>query len=827
MTAKTVEASTCGRLSDSGGDAYQVLGLRPLESDLTRIHDAAQRKQRQLEARRDEVALDEWEAARRALNHAETTLLNPTDKAILDAALRRRKGNERQGHPPETDVDQIGCGQCSAANSSRRRYCSGCGASLWQSCPACNSEGPVSEQFCAICGADVVADFGRRLQRIEDGIAQAIELKTQHRYDDAHRLLWSIATSEDVRYEHHIQEAVRLLKTLERERSGHEKRAGTELERARKLFDNYAYEHASAALDDIPKHLWTQAIEELHAQVNEARKSVLQLSGDVRLSVKNGDIDSLGSQLDQLLTLKPDHKEAQQLAAKVRGLLLNKAKKGIKEHRFAEALECLDKIPRCQQDELIERQRETAVELNWITAAIKGSPVVDATLLALGTRMRRIAEGSEEIKTLCDRMAARHRNGREKKPWLAAAPWSVKSNTHLGLPVEWSGGFRRTPCEPEVRERLQQFPGCFYVGFGLALQGLEKAAVDINLVPPKKTGILGRLATRRRRPPRTSWGIDVGIASLKAVKLEFDADTEKMTISACELIEYESPLSWPGMETRRQVLTEKALKELCERHDLTRSRICVGISGHRVLGRSLVLPSAGKRRVRDLVVYEAQHQIPVPLEDLYWGYGALAARDAVAMHLQDTNEEEFTAPEVDPTRVCLLACRKFEVERLLNLFERVGLQIDVLQGDCIALHNYAVHDVLERNTTTDQGVLLVDVGSDTTNVVISTANGVWFRSVGVGGDTFLTPFVQQLSLTREQAEQVKREPQKLQRVSPVYRKLESAFRRMHEEIKRSVVSQEKDQPDLRAGNVVLLGGGAQMHGLVRYLVAGPAFSEHA
>ena len=90
MTAKTMEAAPCGGSFVGGGDAYQVLGLPPLETNVAKIHDAAQRKQRQLEAKRRDTDPNEWQAARQTLHEAEATLLNATDKAILDAALRRR-----------------------------------------------------------------------------------------------------------------------------------------------------------------------------------------------------------------------------------------------------------------------------------------------------------------------------------------------------------------------------------------------------------------------------------------------------------------------------------------------------------------------------------------------------------------------------------------------------------------------------------------------------------------------------------------------------------------------------------------------------------------
>jgi class 3 adenylate cyclase/tetratricopeptide (TPR) repeat protein len=47
----------------------------------------------------------------------------------------------------------VTCAECGAEQAADARFCSACGAPLYQSCPACGAEQPVSAAFCSNCGA--------------------------------------------------------------------------------------------------------------------------------------------------------------------------------------------------------------------------------------------------------------------------------------------------------------------------------------------------------------------------------------------------------------------------------------------------------------------------------------------------------------------------------------------------------------------------------------------------------------------------------------------------------------------------------------------------
>ncbi len=127
-------------------------------------------------------------------------------------------------------------------------------------------------------------------------------------------------------------------------------------------------------------------------------------------------------------------------------------------------------------------------------------------------------------------------------------------------------------------------------------------------------------------------------------------------------------------------------------------------------------------------------------------------------------------------------------------------------------------DDADRDFTPALGV--IDVGSDTTNVVVSTRDGAWYRSISIGGDTMTQALVREFKLTFQQAEQLKRDPSKNRRMSQFYGVLLPIFEEIGREIQRSFTSYQSIYKDHRIERVLCLGGGMHQHGLARFLRLG-------
>jgi len=205
-------------------------------------------------------------------------------------------------------------------------------------------------------------------------------------------------------------------------------------------------------------------------------------------------------------------------------------------------------------------------------------------------------------------------------------PCRAISDAPLAAPVDWLTGLRRIACGKKVAPAgLKRRPGCHLVAAGLALQALGLTPVEINLLPPVSHGVRAKLkrlgrAMSRKRPARTAWGIDLSTSGLKAVKLARDRRGRRCTIEDYDFVEHKKPLNQSTGDAAERELIDQTLLTFRTRKKPTADRICIGLSNETVIGLHLQLPPIELSKLDSLVEYEARAQLPIPLEDLVWGF---------------------------------------------------------------------------------------------------------------------------------------------------------------------------------------------------------------
>ncbi len=116
-------------------------------------------------------------------------------------------------------------------------------------------------------------------------------------------------------------------------------------------------------------------------------------------------------------------------------------------------------------------------------------------------------------------------------------------------------------------------------------------------------------------------------------------------------------------------------------------------------------------------------------------------------------------------------------------------------------------------------VAAVEVGAQGTNVVFSWPAGVWFRSFGLGGNAFTQALVRQFHLTWQQAELLKRQPARAELLSRWDQALQAEMAAWGTQLRQTIemFHAAHRAESLRVTGVHCLGGGAALHGLLRYL----------
>jgi type IV pilus assembly protein PilM len=716
---------------------------------------------------------------------------------------------------PSLDPSLIPCGDCGAANPRERKFCSQCGKSLWRPCDNCGEVNAVAENFCGACGANLRAAVEGRLEQFEQVLSDADRFRRDAQYPKALALLRSAIKDHQGKLDGHIERARKLLQEYSVEQEQSLATAESTFQSALECVSNHAYENAQTLLERVPAALRNEGIEHLLGEVRSKRNEILTLGGEIRQALAEKKTLELMPKLERLIELQPKHQQAREMAAQLRLRLLEAARKQIARFKYQEALDLVQRVPAFLREQDDENILVQASELAWLTADLQTSPVVDSVLVAVAQRLHKLAPANPQAVRLQQELQQRA-GKRGKDPRYPAVAWATApQRTRVGIPVEWLGGFGRLHSEALLEKPdYVKHPGAFFVACGLALQGLEQAPVQLNLAPKKKSG-LGFSLLKRKRAPQSAWGFDVGDTSLKAVRLTA-GDAGKLAVDVCECIEFKKALSQPDVDFKRSEIVRAAFDELFEQHGREADRLCLSLPGAKVLGRQFDLPAIKRKKIQDAVEFEALHQIPYPLSDLIWDY-----------QLMDESAKDGKPDDdgLQQHHVLLAAAKDYHVTDFLAVFDHMELNIDVVQSNCVALHNYVSYDLFgdpELQLGERDALAILDVGADASNVVVSARNRLWFRSLRIAGNDFTKTLMKQFKLANAHAEQLKHKPQQARRISQLYEVLTPLLEDLAAEIDRSFNMHRKAYPRQTITKLIGVGGGFQLHGLHRYLLHGVA-----
>jgi type IV pilus assembly protein PilM len=788
---------------------YRLLALAPLESDPNRIRAGYLRQQSAMLLHAERADPEVWGSVNQEIEEAYSLLCDSEQKAVLDATIRRKTGSGPNGHvavPSAAAGLTVACRHCQRTSPATKRFCGGCGKSLWETCPNCQSECAADERFCGSCGADILVGLGEQSRRLQTKLAEAEALIAVCRYDEALGLLRSVAAVADPRFERWAQQALAAIAQADKESAERQAAANKRIVSARVHLESHEFEAAIKELDAIPVPIRTPEATALLERARGARQESLTLTAEIRTALDDGRTIELLPKIERLLTLKPDHAQARQLAEKMRDRLVRSAKKRFHAQQYRECLDELAQLPLLLRTAEADAMAETAGELLALLDGIRGAALADRPTLALADRLVKLAPANEEAAKTRTRLAERLEESRAD-PRLGAANFApLARQTSSGWPVDWlahAGRFQ--PADESVQSAMHEQPGQLFVALGLALQGLGLAAVPIDLSPADQTNVLQRPLFVRKSGP-VAWGLDLSDYALKAVKLTKESKDSPVKVAAVEYILHRKSLVAPGMDVERPELLEETLRDFVSRvGDLSAAKICVGLAGQRVLGRFFDVPPIAAKKLPDAITFEARHQLPIALDELCWGHQVL---DIAGKN-----------PDQSPRRIVVTAARQPHVRERLSVFKSAGINVDQFQSDCVALHNVLVFDLLNASRTAGpaNAVCVLDIGTDSTNVVISSPTTVWFRTFGQGGNSFTSALVKQFNLTHQQAEQIKREPAKARRYGQMCDTLRPIFVQLAGEIERSLANYGKLFPEHPVQQIFGLGGAFQTHGLLRHL----------
>jgi type IV pilus assembly protein PilM len=321
------------------------------------------------------------------------------------------------------------------------------------------------------------------------------------------------------------------------------------------------------------------------------------------------------------------------------------------------------------------------------------------------------------------------------------------------------------------------------------------------------------------------WALDIGQAALKALKLVPAESPDMVTAEAFDYVEYPKILSQPDADPDE--LVREALETFLERNELKGCKVAISVPGQAGLVKFIKLPPVEKKRIPDIVKFEAKQQIPFALEEVVWAYQQIGDDE-------EEGDEGFMMAEVG-----LFALKRDQINRAIMPFRVAGIEVDLVQMGPIALYNFITFDQIkapksskpegaegegaedEEGEKPEKGekgsIVLLDIGTDNTDLIITDGTRIWQRNVPIGGNHFTRALTKELKLTFAKAEHLKRNATKAPDPRSIFTAMRGVYNDFASEINRSIGFYASINRTAKIAKVIGLGNGFKLPGLQKFL----------
>ena len=310
--------------------------------------------------------------------------------------------------------------------------------------------------------------------------------------------------------------------------------------------------------------------------------------------------------------------------------------------------------------------------------------------------------------------------------------------------------------------------------------------------------------------PISAWGIDIGQAGLKAIKLRVSGDGERVVAAAFDYIPHPKILSQP--DAIPEELIREAMKTFLERNKLNNDLIAISVPGQTSLAKFIKLPPVESSKVAEIVKYEARQQIPFDLNDVIWDYQPIGG---------GVEESGFMLE----AEVGLFAMKRDLVYDAMKPFSNNGKEIELVQMAPLALYNFLSYDVLGFRKTAETPeppagedyYVILDMGADNTTLLVSNGRSIWIRNVPIGGNHFTRALTREMKLTFAKAEHLKCNATKAPDPKAVFQAMRPVFNDYVSEIQRSIGYFGSVNRSAKIRKIIGVGNGFRLAGLQKFL----------
>jgi len=292
---------------------------------------------------------------------------------------------------------------------------------------------------------------------------------------------------------------------------------------------------------------------------------------------------------------------------------------------------------------------------------------------------------------------------------------------------------------------------------------------------------------------KAAWGVEVGAQAIKVMKLVRTANG--VALDDFDVLPFKTVLSTPELNVEEAIRV--GLDTLIQKHDLSGSNVCVSVPGHMAFARFAKLPPIEVSKVKSIVAYEAQQQIPFPIDEVEWDYQVFAQEDA---------------PDIE---VGIFAITKERVAQFLSNYRSVGMRVDALTLSPVAVYNAFAYESAGKNE--GEGTVYLDIGTVSTDIIVVEDGGIWLRTLPLGGNHFTQALMNQFKISFAKAEKLKLEASTSKYAKQIFQAMRGVFNDLVTEIQRSLGFYSSLNRDSELTTLVGMGSTWKLPGLQKYL----------
>ncbi len=274
------------------------------------------------------------------------------------------------------------------------------------------------------------------------------------------------------------------------------------------------------------------------------------------------------------------------------------------------------------------------------------------------------------------------------------------------------------------------------------------------------------------------------------------AENGGVMLNAYKLTEIHSD---PSAEAARLPQTRIAVSEMKDSLKLKNAPVNYAISGQNMFTRFVKLPPVAEDKVESIIGFEAQQNVPFPIEEVVWDYQLVSNQKS------------------DQVEVVLVAIKSDLLDDLNGATEQGGFRTQVVDAAPMALYNAFRYNYADLAGCS----LLVDLGARTTNLIFIEPGKVFTRSIPIGGNTITANLAKEFQETFAAAEERKKSKGYVSLggayadnqdpdVAKEAKIIRNAMTRLHAEISRSVNYYRAQQGGSAPQRIFLCGGTANL-----------------